>query len=368
MKKKNRIAKILLSIALIFPGLNVSALENSKTIINNNGVKINQNQINNLKSLGFTDNQIDNMDNEEFQLNKNLSGQIISTDTKYIKSTYVYRAKNNKKVTSEELENYISNNKNLSDNENLEFVRVENEEITELEYNNVDENDNHIYITRDQNPNVYETSYKKLTTSITLLSNGRYRMRNDLHWKIMPSNRSYDISGIGLNSATAEPVSGTHYAKQTYTTKDSCTLVVSQTQEFYNSVSYWQRGASGYGVNFLLPSNTTKTYYWNELLGTHYPCATGNNNNPSGSVTATINVTAIDSYMYFEVAKVGITSPLSAFGSYQHSVTSLSWTISHSFTVGLNGNLGYSINVQPSYVTYYDGMSGTHAQILNPSW
>ena len=367
MKKRN-VINILLLMALLVPGLNVYALDVTTNYVNSNGINMNKNQINNLKSLGFTENQISNMDINEFNSNKILFGQIADSSTKYIKSTYIYKLKKDSRMSYYDIQKTFSTSDKIDQNDNLEFVKVENQEITEEEFDDAKIDDSHIYVTRGANPNIHETSYKKLTTSIIHLSNGRYRLKNDLYWKTIPSNRSYDISAIGINNSVAEPVSGSHYAKQTYTTQDSCKLTVSYTKEFYNGISSWQRGASGYGVNFLLPSNIIVDYPWDEFLGTYYPCVTGSDNRTRGVVHATVSVIALESYMYFEVAKVGMTSPLSAYGSYQHSVSSLSWNISHSFTVGLGGNLGYSIDVQPSYVTYYDGMAGTHAQILNPAW
>ncbi len=69
----------------------------------------------------------------------------------------------------------------------------------------------------------------------------------------MPSNRSYDISAIVVNNAVVEPVSGSYYAKQTYTKRDTCTLTNSQTQEFYNNVSYFD-GMAGTHAQVLNPN------------------------------------------------------------------------------------------------------------------
>ena len=366
MKKLKLAIRTLLFTVLMFLSSNVNALETNFNIVTSNNVIITQKQTENLKSLGFTNEQIHNMDIDEYEFNKTLTGNVESVDTKYIKSTYIYRKKTNKEISKNELEQIASKTKKI-DFDKYELIKVENQEVTEEDYKVVSPYDNNIYITRDVNPDIHETTYKKITTSIIHLSNGRYRLKNDLHWKIMPSNRSYDISAIGVNNAVVEPVSGSHYAKQTYTKRDTCTLTNSQTQEFYNNVSYWKRGSTGYGVNFLLPNDSTATYSWSIFEGTSYPCADGNNR-PSGTIWVTVPVIEIDSYMYFEVTKIGNTNPISAYGSYQHSVSSLSWNISHSFTVGIGGNLGYSINVQPSYVSYFDGMAGTHAQVLNPNW
>ena len=47
--------------------------------------------------------------------------------------------------------------------------------------------------------NSIETTYKKMTTSITK-NNGVFRYKNNLSWKNFPATRSYDVIGIGFLS------------------------------------------------------------------------------------------------------------------------------------------------------------------------
>ena len=62
-------------------------------------------------------------------------------------------------------------------------------EVSEEEYNNSDN-----LIQRDV---TVETTYKKLTVSISKFNADYYRYRAILNWKQMPSTRSYDVLGIG---------------------------------------------------------------------------------------------------------------------------------------------------------------------------
>lgn len=311
-------------------------------------------QKNNLIDLGFSEEQIYYMEEEEFDKNKNLQGIIVSEDTKYIKSTYIYK------------NNDLSLNNRIINFNSLELINVINEEVTEEEYNNSDSTSSTIVL-NDVNPSIIETTYKKLTTKITYISStNRYRFRNDLVWKNMPSNRSYDVFGIALNNSVAEVVSGSQYFKTTYKKYDAC--LMSTTTSTITSAS-WKKGGNGYALSFKLPSNTSKTYSWNTLTGNPYPC---NDNDPfpgnSGSKTVTQNVTSLSSYMYYDVVKIGSTSPLSAYGSYQHSVKSISLDLSLSFEVNINGSVGGVFSMSASVSEKFDKMSGTHAQILNPVW
>ena len=296
----------------------------------------------------------DEMDEEEFERNKDVEGDVVAVDTKYIKTTYIYKQPNDSLLLR-------TNSVN-----NFVLLGIYNEVITEQEYNAADD-DNYSIIVNDVNPSIVETTYKKLTTTITYLSNTkRYRFKNDLVWKKMPSNRSYDNFGIAINNSVVEVVSGSEYFKTTYNREDKC-LLTNKLETITNAK--WAKGATGYGLSFKLPNDTTKTYSWNDLAGNPYPC---NDGDPFpgyiGNKTVPLNVTSISSYMYFDVVKVGSTSPLSAYGSYQHSVKSISLDIAMSFEITIKGSVGGVFSMSPSIAENFDKMSGTHAQLLNPLW
>ena len=361
-KMKNIVKEIFKSFSLILliamcilSTIDVQSLSNNHIYYTNgNNIGMLYIEYNNLLSQGFTEEQIFNMDKEEFERNKNLKGELMAIDIKYVETTYTYRP--NDFATA-----------SINNIDDTTLISVVNREITEEEYNNIPEDMNTLMMTNDTNPDIVETTYKKITTTITYLSNGRYRFRNDLVWKIMPSNRSYDVFAIGTNSAVSEPVNGTEYAKTSYTVKDSC--VLSSTSYSNTHSSNWKKLATGYGVSFKIPSNSTKTYTWNGLQGTTYPCK----DNPTfpplyGSKTATLDVTSLSSYMYYEVAKVGSSTTLSAFGTYQHSVQSISLSVSLDFGISITGNVGGTLTMTADVSSKFDGMAGTHAQVLNPIW
>ena len=121
MKKMKE--KTLLIILSIFTFLtfskNVNALEtiNNEMYFNSNNVAMTEKQIGNLRNLGFTDNQIELMDQEEFDNNKDLNGEVLTETVKYYKTITI----ENPRVSLYSLENTP--------------ITI-SKEITEEEYNN----------------------------------------------------------------------------------------------------------------------------------------------------------------------------------------------------------------------------------------
>lgn len=109
----------------------------------NNNFNITEEEYLNLANLGFTDNEIRNMDLEEFELNKNLIGKVVS-------ETVTYDCVNKLNLSSSLYG------------------------ATQL------------------------TEYKKMTTTIVSLGNN-YRYKVTLEWQKIPSTRSYDIIAIGFD-------------------------------------------------------------------------------------------------------------------------------------------------------------------------
>ncbi|SDZ65103.1 hypothetical protein SAMN05421736_12514 [Evansella caseinilytica] len=78
---------LLLTLALVIPLNFVKAekiTEDEEEILNSSMV-FETEEMENLKSLGFTEDEIVNMSQEEYDLNKDLKGEIISSETKYYK-------------------------------------------------------------------------------------------------------------------------------------------------------------------------------------------------------------------------------------------------------------------------------------------
>lgn len=97
---------LLIGFIFIFSYSKVSALEKCYRI-NNNNICINNEQYVNLEKIGFSDLEINNLDNEEFNKNKNLKGKVVSKKISYYKDIYYYNedgtiATNEQIVTADE--------------------------------------------------------------------------------------------------------------------------------------------------------------------------------------------------------------------------------------------------------------------------
>ena len=216
-------------------------------------------------------------------------GNIILENTKYYKT-----------VT------YLVNSSNIN---NLPVTY----EITEEEYNNANVNE-------PKASSTIETTYKKMTTSIT--QNGSYyRYKNVLLWKIAPSTRSYDIIGIGFYNSVKVKGS-THFEQYYCYTGGSC---------YTTTTNYPQIFSTGAGTSFLLPSG---------------------------------NLSSLKQTFYFDVEKnttATIIRQLAA-GDYSHATSSISQTNSKKYSVNSNG-----ISLNGSIVSYYDNIN-TATAIWEGTW
>lgn len=84
MKLKGLISfTFCLSLCCIFGNSFTTA--HAEPIKNINGIEISDETFNNLLSLGFTEDEIENMSEEAYNLNKNLKGEIVASQTQYLK-------------------------------------------------------------------------------------------------------------------------------------------------------------------------------------------------------------------------------------------------------------------------------------------
>ena len=128
--------------------------------INYYEISMTSQQYNNLLNLGFSEDEIYYMDQETFDLNKDIEGQLVAKNNKYYKTLYTDLAGNSYST-----------------------------EITENEYNNQSSMNTRGTVT---------TEYKNMVTTMTKLTN-TFRYKVTLAWRQMTSRRSYDIIGIGFN-------------------------------------------------------------------------------------------------------------------------------------------------------------------------
>jgi len=340
--KNKKFLLSLLTLAILLPSA-VSA----KEFTNNKGIDISEQEYNNLINLGFDDLDISNMDSQTFNENKDIEAIIVGTDTVYFKTLI---------IPKNPFSTYSYNN---SSEDMYDYIDVE---ITKEEYENESGNNNGQIMPLAAEEN---TEYKRLQTTLSYVSSSRqYRATTKLTWKKMPARRSHDIIGMTYTTENAAMKQDTQKALTSYTVNDSCLATTTGYSDVHTSP--WTLGAGGAGISFKLPSNSTKTYSWNELLGTTYPCVeTGPSlGHPGiGSETANLNVKSIQTTLYYDLAKMNTGKNLTVYGSYKHAQKSVSINPSFSFGTG-----GAGISISPSISTKYDSMNNTMVQIANPQW
>lgn len=303
--------KVMSIIGIMLVTNNVYALEcNEENYQNKNGIEMTCEQVENLESLGFTDYQILHMDQDEFDANKNLKGEVLSETTKYYKTTTYYQNEN--QLLSVTGSNPITYS----------------EEISKEEYETGEPSVN----TRGLTNGVTSTEYKLMTTTIINPGNGRYRYKNTVSWKKLPAIRSYDIIGIGIEESKVYGVSSSKYVKSifSYNSTNAC-------YETTTTTGTWDLSSSGYSVKFKLPY-TGGYAEW----------------------------TGLETYMYFDVAEQNPSSTISvlnAYGNYRHATTNLP-NVSFSFGITAYG----VISVGASYQSSYDSISTAQATLTGISW
>lgn len=167
-----------------------------------------------------------------------------------------------------------------------------------------------------------ETVYKKITSTIT--ANGNYyRYTANLHWKNIPSTRSYDILGIGFYSSVKVKNNNVYFSQNYCITGGSCYTTSTHSPQVFTT---------GAGTTFLLPSG---------------------------------NLSSLDEVMYFDVAKntnLTIINQMAA-ADHSHAIQSISLTNAKKYTV--SGSAGIVLN--SSITSYYDAISPA-IQYWSGSW
>ena len=281
---------LILSITLIGFINKVSADEiNINVFVNNNGIVITTTEYENLINLGFTESEILNMTITEFNENKDLIGNVVSTNDKYYRVITRYDNDNNIiSTTSEEISEYAYNNNDLMFNS-----------ISPLSIDGYS-----------------ETNYKKMRSQIISLTYG-YRYKMSVEWKNIPSTRSYDIIGIGID--TNVYISSDITFQQNYCySSGSCSS---------SNVSVIKNTTTGGAALFKLPTSSS--------------------------------ITSMDSYIYFMVSKSSTSATLNtmyAYGDYSHAVKNTSSSNSNYYSINKGG-----LNLYSSIIESYDEVPVTKA-------
>lgn len=269
----NKKLKLLLLTFVFVPSF-VYASEN---YINYYGIEMNETEYSNLLGLGFTDEEIYHMEEDEFNANKNIESALEASTTKYYVETV----------------RYDSTGRVVHSNTN---------EVTEEEYNDD-------MILNMRSTATTQTTYKKMVTTIAQAGT-KYRYKVTLTWRQLPKVRSYDIIGIGVEPALVA-ISSDVVFNQTYCISNSCT----NTNSFYSD-SYTFTGA---GVSFKLASNSgitgLRSYLYFDVSKAN-PSQTLNYQYADGDYShATSAVTANQSMGYY-VNQTGIVLDADISGYY----------------------------------------------------
>ena len=117
-----------------------------------------------------------------------------------------------------------------------------------------------------------------MTTTIISI-NDKYRYKVSLEWKIIPSNRSYDIIGIGIDN-NVEIVSNLNFKQNFCYSESECSS---------STVNIPQITSTGATAIFQLPTQ---------------------------------QIISLSSYLYFDVKKISNSKStnLNAYGNYSHSI------------------------------------------------
>lgn len=284
--------------ALILMNTTVVHASNEVYYINNNNIEMTETEYNNLLGLGFTEKQIYLMDQEEFLDNKDLEGTVLSETLKYIKNTTVMR--NGIKYTTTE-----------------EITREEAMAEKELQSQGIPN--------RGPAGNYYDgiivTTVLATTTKIVGISNTYMRFKTDTEWLTLPSDRYYDIIGVGMEA---------------YNVEFGSIIVFKE---------HWTTGGVTYTETICYPKYmSTGGLAIFEL--------------PNGSITS------LDATLYFNVKKVenvGTINQLYAAGDYAHAISNVNPSDVLNYTTV---NHGGGLVITPPYANTYQSNSAAIASFV----
>ena len=200
--------------------------------INENNIEMTETEYNNLLGLGFTENYIAKMSQDEFITNKDLEGTLLGESKNYYKITTAMR--NGIKTTTKE-------------------------EITKEEAEKMQSQNNP---TKGPSGNYYDgvvaTYVISVTSKIAGISNTYMRYMNITEWLTMPSDKYYDIIGIGIEP-TKVKIGSAIVFREDWRKTDNTTG--------YNTTCYPKKESTGGSAIFELPTGSLQsleaTLYFN---------------------------------------------------------------------------------------------------------
>ena len=268
--------------------------------INNEGLSMTEKQYNNLLNQGFTEKQIARMDSQTFMDNKDIEAEIVASKKNFVKTTTVLRngipVRSSEILTEEEIMNEVQEAK--------EQPRYSLQSVSGSYYNGV----------------AY-TDYKVIHTVIVNLNEDTMRYKLDTYWLEMPSQRSYDIMGIGVEASKVQVNSGIIFREDWWKTSGT---------SGYTTTCYPKTQSTGGSVMFPLPSDS---------------------------------INDLEQYMYFTVDKipgVNTVTSLTATGDYAHATVSVTNSVYNYFSV----NYFTGLVINSPYLNSYDEMDEAVANFV----
>lgn len=295
-------------------------------LVNENGISISYADYNRLQSLDFSDDEINGMEQEEFDMNKDLEGEEVSEQTEYIKVT----------EQNQNIDSYSTNSVNKSSykkgnvrSRSKKAIVIKEQKMSKAAYlkevkaakKKVDQKKMSIQVSDSTS-----TSYKTVTTSAIKLSSRKLRVKNRVVWNLMPSNRDVDVIGVAINDNFARNKSSA-YGKQSWNIYDYDARKYKKGSATYSpskKASLWDIGDQGFGVKMNLKNNDKIVLPGTGYIGTE--------------------VRESSLYMYYNVGKVfSSVKRLDAYGRYAHAVVipkpSFGFSLSTSGAVGISFTL-----------------------------
>lgn len=261
---------------------------------NNENIRMTEEEYHNLLNLGFTEKQIERMDYDTFISNKDIEGHIVSETKQYYKVTT-------------EMRNGIE--------------RSTSELLSKEEYERQLQEAPQTRTSGNYYACAVTVSYRTVTTRIMYEADYLMRYKVDVDWHIIPSNRSYDIIGIGIEADKVEIASSLAFRQDfTYTSGSSS----------FSMAGYKRSNSTGGSVLFELPTGSLSN---------------------------------LSSFLYFSVIKTdnaGTVTELIATGDYTHSTSSISKSTAENYTC----NYATGVYVYTPYDLYFDGTTPASARFL----
>lgn len=338
---KKSIAFLIICVLYLFPNWCFALVSQYDNFyVNNNGVKMTIEQYNSFVELGYDEREIEEFSAVQVEQLKEFKVDSSSSITAYYKDVYIYDDRSSydegkvinvltNEITKSEYEQGVQKNGLI-----LQGETFNNAQILSLNLKN----------------NYYETTYKKITLTITKDLNVATKRRVSvlLTWKQMPKVRSYDIIAMRVDKSTGDYFEdGTQSGVYNYTISSApdCNIgndtILKDT--FNNSSSSWNKkalisGVSYYGVGLTHELASDRIACYNDaLLAIKAPIK---------SMSTSISSTA------------STPNVLTVYASYQHASSSVDFnSVAKKYDFSTNG-LGKVILFNNGMGQYYDGMGG----------